>query len=65
MMVSPGGPSLLASFRPGAGCKGSGSQSRGHTIACGVTRNRKGRWYMRAVDNFVAWFKKLFGGRKK
>jgi hypothetical protein len=26
---------------------------------------KKGGWYMKAVDNFVAWFKKLFGGRKK
>jgi hypothetical protein len=65
MMVSPGGPSLLASFRPGAGCNGSGSQEpRAHKSRVASPATGKGRWYMRAVDNVVAWFKKLFGGRK-
>ena len=65
MMVPPGGPSLLASFRPGAGGNGSGSQKPRAHDRLWRHRNRKGRWYMKAVDNFVAWFKGLFGGRKK
>jgi hypothetical protein len=33
--------------------------------ACGAPAERNRRWQMKAVDNFVAWIKKLFGGRKK
>ena len=49
MMVPRGGPSSLHPFVRAPAATAPEAKSRGHTIACGVTRNRKGRWYMKAV----------------